>query len=351
MSISVGGIVLCGGRSTRMGCSKAWLPFGPERMLQRVVRILSGVVAPIIVVAAEEQELPELPDGVIIARDEHLALGPLAGLAAGLNSAHAQSAACGPGKLAAKYPGIAGKTFRIGQDGESPPYSFRDPKNFDSIIGFDADLARDVFACLGAKVEFKTGGWSGLLPAVIAGQSDAMWDNLYYTAERAKQVDYITYMIAGTGILTKKGNPKNIHSIADSCGLTATATLGTVEEAAFRDQSTKCTAEGKPAINILTGPDIPASTRLLMTGRADLFMNDLALIDILANDSNGQLERAVKIISNFKIGVAVKKGREELVTTIHEAIALMQSSGAEKALYEKYKIDPALALPSEILKQ
>jgi polar amino acid transport system substrate-binding protein len=274
-----------------------------------------------------------------------------AALAMEVSSAQAQTAACGPGKLAAKYPGIAGKTFRIGQDGESPPYSFRDPKNFESIIGFDADLARDVFSCLGAKVEFKTGGWSGLLPAVIAGQADAMWDNLYYTAERAKQVDYVTYMIAGTGILTKKGNPKNIHSIADACGLTATATLGTVEEAAFRDQSTKCTAEGKPAINILTGPDIPASTRLLMTGRADLFMNDLALIDILANDSNGQLERAVKIISNFKIGVAVKKGREDLVTGIHEALGIMQSSGAEKALYEKYKIDPALALPTEILKQ
>ncbi len=267
--------------------------------------------------------------------------------AASFNPAAAQTAKCDPGK----YPTIAGKTFRIGQDGESPPYSFRDPKNFENLIGFDADLARAVFGCLGAKVEFKVGGWSGLLPAVIAGQSDAMWDNLYYTAERAKQVDYVTYMLAGTGILTKKGNPKNIHSVADACGTTATAVLGTVEEAAFRDQDKKCQAEGKPAINILTGPDIPASTRLMQTGRADLFMNDLALIDILAADSKGELERAVKIISNFKIGVAVKKGRDDLVTAIHDGIVMMQKDGTEKQLYVKYKIDPALALPSEILKQ
>lgn len=80
----VGGIVLCGGKSTRMGTSKALLPFGSELMLQRVVRILGGVVAPVVVVAAPGQKLPPLPSEVRIVYDEYDALGPLAGLAAGL---------------------------------------------------------------------------------------------------------------------------------------------------------------------------------------------------------------------------------------------------------------------------
>ena len=54
------GIVLCGGRSTRMGVPKATLPFGNETMLQRVVRLLHTVVSPVIVVAARDQVLPEL---------------------------------------------------------------------------------------------------------------------------------------------------------------------------------------------------------------------------------------------------------------------------------------------------
>ncbi len=82
--MTIGGIVLCGGRSTRMGRSKALLPFGPELMLQRVVRLLGEVVSPIVVVAAQSQELPRLPTSVRIARDEHESLGPMAGLAAGL---------------------------------------------------------------------------------------------------------------------------------------------------------------------------------------------------------------------------------------------------------------------------
>ncbi len=81
-----GGIVLCGGLSTRMGTSKALLPFGPETMLQRVVRLLSTVVSPIVVVAAAEQLLPDLPPDVIVTRDEEPGRGPLEGLRAGLKA-------------------------------------------------------------------------------------------------------------------------------------------------------------------------------------------------------------------------------------------------------------------------
>lgn len=80
------GIVLCGGKSSRMGLPKAWLPFGPECMLQRVVRILEPVVRPIIVVAAPGQDVPSLPETVAIVRDPQGGRGPLEGLLAGLRA-------------------------------------------------------------------------------------------------------------------------------------------------------------------------------------------------------------------------------------------------------------------------
>jgi len=79
-----GGIVLCGGRSSRMGRPKAWLPFGDELMLQRVVRVLREVVEPVVVVAAPGQDVPPLSPEVEIVRDEVEGRGPLQGLAAGL---------------------------------------------------------------------------------------------------------------------------------------------------------------------------------------------------------------------------------------------------------------------------
>jgi molybdopterin-guanine dinucleotide biosynthesis protein A len=84
--VTAGGIVLCGGRSTRMGSPKALLPFGGETMLQRVVRLLGSVVSPVVVVAAPAQSLPALPADVAVTRDEQEGRGPLEGLRAGLKA-------------------------------------------------------------------------------------------------------------------------------------------------------------------------------------------------------------------------------------------------------------------------
>lgn len=69
-----------------MGTSKAMLPFGDETMLQRVVRLLTPIVSPIIVVAARDQSLPPLPETVSVTRDEREAKGPLEGIRAGLSA-------------------------------------------------------------------------------------------------------------------------------------------------------------------------------------------------------------------------------------------------------------------------
>jgi molybdenum cofactor guanylyltransferase len=82
--MSFGAVVLCGGESRRMGRPKAWLPFGEELMLERVVRLAGTVAQPMIVVAAPGQELPALAADVAIVRDSVSGRGPLQGLAAGL---------------------------------------------------------------------------------------------------------------------------------------------------------------------------------------------------------------------------------------------------------------------------
>jgi molybdopterin-guanine dinucleotide biosynthesis protein A len=82
--MKLAGIVLCGGRSSRMGRPKASLPFGNEVMLARVVRLLRSVVDPVIVVAAAGQQLPELATDTVVVRDRRDYRGPLEGICRGL---------------------------------------------------------------------------------------------------------------------------------------------------------------------------------------------------------------------------------------------------------------------------
>lgn len=86
------GVVLAGGRSTRMGASKAGLEWRGSTLLHRTVSVVgSAVGGPVIVVAAPGQELPVLPDGVAVVADPVAGLGPLQGLAAGLGAVAGQA--------------------------------------------------------------------------------------------------------------------------------------------------------------------------------------------------------------------------------------------------------------------
>jgi polar amino acid transport system substrate-binding protein len=255
---------------------------------------------------------------------------------------------CEPQALAAKYPTLVGKTIRVAQSGEGAPFTFRDPEDFDKLIGLDADLVRATFACIGVPFEFKTGGWSGLLPSVIAGQSDLMWSNLYYTPARAEQVDFVTYLLAATGGMVKKGNPKNIHSLDEACGVRAAAGLGTVEEAMFREVSDKCVAAGKPAVELVTYADRPSGIRMVQNDRADLLMGDLGSMDYTIAQLPNELERGYMMLTDYKVGPGISKSMPELRQAVFDSLQIIQSEGTMKKLMIKYNVDPTLQRPVQM---
>lgn len=255
---------------------------------------------------------------------------------------------CEPDKLAEKFPGLASRTIRIGGDAQTAPFFYRDPANFDNIIGADADLARAIFVCHGIKTEWFIGAWSGILPAVVADQADVFFDNLYYTPERAKQVDFVIYMQAATGALTQAGNPKNIKSVDDYCGNNIAVGVGTVEEPVVRKKSEDCKAAGKAEINVLTYPDPGAGIRLIEDGRADIVMFDLTVTDEQVKKSPDKFARAFMQLSGFNIGTAVRNGDDELNKAILDGLKILQANGTQAEIFKKYGIDPALAVPAEI---
>jgi molybdenum cofactor guanylyltransferase len=83
--VAAAGIVLAGGRSSRMGSPKAALEWHGSTLLRRVTSVLArSVDGPVVVVRAPGQALPELPAAIEVVEDPREGLGPLQGLAAGL---------------------------------------------------------------------------------------------------------------------------------------------------------------------------------------------------------------------------------------------------------------------------
>lgn len=80
-------VVLCGGKSTRMGRPKAWLPWFGRTLIEHVVWNLGQAVDEVIVVTSDALDIP--PVEARLVRDRTPSMGPLAGIRDGLEAAGA----------------------------------------------------------------------------------------------------------------------------------------------------------------------------------------------------------------------------------------------------------------------
>jgi molybdenum cofactor guanylyltransferase len=91
----IAGVLLAGGRSSRMGTSKAHLEWHGSTLLRRTAGIVArGVDGPVVVVRAPGQELPALPADVELVEDAREGRGPLQGIAAGLAHMRERAEVC-----------------------------------------------------------------------------------------------------------------------------------------------------------------------------------------------------------------------------------------------------------------
>ena len=100
------------------------------------------------------------------------------------------NAACEPAKAAERYPALAGRTIKIAISPLYAPFAYTAPDS-DELVGSDVELSNAALQCVGLKYEYVKGVFSSLLPTVLSGQADIMNGNLYYTEERAKNVDFV----------------------------------------------------------------------------------------------------------------------------------------------------------------
>ena len=101
------GLVLCGGRGTRMGSDKATIPFGGEPMVLRVARQVEEVARPVILAPGTPGRLGDL--GYHQVGDAVPGAGPMAGVVAGLSVSPHQLTAV----VAADMPHASGAVLRL----------------------------------------------------------------------------------------------------------------------------------------------------------------------------------------------------------------------------------------------
>ena len=116
------GVVLVGGRSSRMGTPKAALEWHGSTLLRRTAGIVGRAAnGPVVVVRAPGQDLPDLPKGTLVVDDPREGKGPVQGIAAGLTalSGQAETAFIASTDMPFLHPAFIRRVLRVLEQNEN----------------------------------------------------------------------------------------------------------------------------------------------------------------------------------------------------------------------------------------
>ena len=218
-------------------------------------------------------------------------------------------------------------TLLVGLEGTYPPFSFQGDDG--KLTGFEVEFAESLAQHLGLKASLKPTKWDGMLASLDSKRIDVVINQVTISDERKKKYDFSTaYTVSGIQALVKKGNESSIKSSADLKGKKVGVGLGTNYEEWLR-----ANVQG---VDIRTYDDDPTKYQDLRVGRVDAILVDrLAALD-LVKKTKDTLAVAGEPFSRQEAGVALRKGNEDLLKAIDDAIAEMQKDGSLKALSEKW---------------
>lgn len=233
-------------------------------------------------------------------------------------------------------PELEDGTLTVGSDIAYAPMEFY-IEGTETPDGLDIDVAKAIALELGVEVEFINSGFDGLIGALDSEDFDIIMSAMTITDERSEQIDFVPYVNVGTGILVPAGNPNNIQSMDDLCGLTVSVQVGTIQVNQLEAANEECDED----INIVTFDTNPLAVEDLRTGGADAEMADFPVAFVDAEASDGDLEVLDVQIEPEPYGIGVRKDATDLKAVLEEALDAVRASGVYEQILESWSLSDA----------
>lgn len=215
----------------------------------------------------------------------------------------------------------AGK-FIVASDLSYAPMEFV-KEGTNTPIGADIDIANCIAEAWGVKAEIQNTPFDAIIPALTSKKVDVIMSSMTASEERKKEVDFVEYFEAGSGILVKEGNPKKVKSVADLCGLKVAIQVGTVQIDEAEEQNAKC---GDKKIEVQTFEQNTDTITAVASGRADAALMDFPVAGYGAQKVKGT-EVVGEQYNTGPYGIAVRKDDGEVKTALEAAVKAMMDKG------------------------
>jgi ABC-type amino acid transport substrate-binding protein len=260
---------------------------------------------------------------------------PLVTAVAAVGTLAVLTACSGSAGTGATDPGS--ETILVGSDLTYPPYAALDG---DTPVGFDPEIVTALMAELGAESEIIDTRFAQLIPALQADQIDLIASALYITAERATEVDYIPYFSTGNSIVVL-ADAAGYATADDLCGVSVGVITGAAVGESLRGEASEaCVAAGKAPIDVRDFATDPEATQAVLAGQVQAQVTDAAVAAGVVEQTEDRLKiSSDSLLYPIPVGLAVKKGNDDLREKIESALEAITASGVYQDLLDKYNLE------------
>ncbi|WP_406678524.1 basic amino acid ABC transporter substrate-binding protein [Moorella sp. ACPs] len=259
-------------------------------------------------------------------------------------------AGCGSGASQEKGPDTQNKPAASGTSTSSrpkytvaleatfAPFEFRDMKTGE-FTGFDVDLIKAIGQVAGFDVEIKEMGFDGIITALQTNNVDLAISGISIDDERKKAVDFsIPYYQSGLVVAVKADND-TIKGFDDLKGKKIAVQIGTTGAKE---------AKKIPGAKVTELDKVPDVFLELKNGGVDAVVNDLPVTAYYIQQGNKDIKIVGDVRSAEYYGIAVPKGKPEVLQKINDGLKALKASGQYAEIYKKwFGQDPPAFLPGE----
>ncbi|MBE7182784.1 MAG: ABC transporter substrate-binding protein [Methylobacterium mesophilicum] len=226
------------------------------------------------------------------------------------------------------------------------PFNYTDENG--KAVGLDIELAMAAAGLMGVKLDIVPIPFASQIPALASGRVNIAWTTFTVTPERIQQVDFVTYLQAGTVATVKPENKDKFARKTDLCGQAVAVQTGSSADFVVDKLSGECKAANLPEIKKTIYPEQKDSIGAVLAGRADVWMDDSTAAGYYEKTSNGQLVVTGDGYYPAPLGIAVSKNDKPTADMLQSALSALIADGTYGKIIAKYNMGTSAVAQSVV---
>jgi polar amino acid transport system substrate-binding protein len=205
-----------------------------------------------------------------------------------------------------------------------------------TLLGYNVGFAEELADRLNLELQTRSPLFDDLIDTLERHQCDVSISSQNITTDRLSRVEFAAYTESIQPVLVAIGNPREIDSLDDLCGLAVSATTGTTHvdlvngsgDFVGQGLNAACAAAGRQPIDLRTFETESHSVTALLSGDVAAYMGNPSF----AYEFRDQIQYSTATLPEARQGIATARDRPVMGAAVQAALVSMMADGSYREI-------------------